>query len=234
MKKLKQTKSSPIIVNVLIITMIAALYFSTSISTPVFGASTDVFYSPPVYRGSKKNTAAIMVEVDYSASKLEDILKTLSKSDTQITFAVSGKWARDNATYLKQMVNDGHEIAVMGYEIEKDGELEWVINDVENSLDTVELICGVRPALYYSGEKRNIPVSAYAAEELGVTHVLCTVDMLCAKGGSEDIISRAKKLSDSSSIILAQPTKAMSESLLEVIKILKSKGLVVTTVSDII
>ncbi len=234
MKKRKQTKGSPIIVNVLIITMIAALYFSTSTSVPAMSATADAFYSPPIYRGNRNNAAALMVTVDYNAASLESILDVLSKSDTQITFAVSGKWARDNGKVLKRMINDGHEIATMGNEADSDGELDWVINDVENSLDIIETVSSVRPTLYYSGENRSIPVSAYAAQKLDVTQVLCTVDLLCAKGSADDIVSRIKKLSDSSSIILAQPTKAMSESLNDIIKILKSKGLAVTTVSDII
>ncbi|MBQ9832816.1 MAG: polysaccharide deacetylase family protein [Clostridia bacterium] len=234
MRTRKQTAASGIVVNVLIITMIAALYFSTSSDVMVPAAAADVFYAPPIYRGQADDAVALQFAVDYQASALEDILDTLSQNDIKLTFAVSGKWARDNAKLLKRIVDEGHEVATMGNDHSSDGNLSWVVSDVEKSLDTVELISGTRPTLYYSGEYRSIPVSSYAAEKLDLTQVLCTVDLLCARGSSADIIQRFEKVCEPSSIILAQPTKAMSESLDDIIKILKSKGLSVTTVSDIL
>ncbi len=234
MKIRKQTAGSGVVVNLLIIAMIAALYFSTSGNDAVNIAATDVFYSPPIYRGSSDDAAAIQFTVNYDAAALDAILDTLSQNNVQVTFAVSGQWANDNVSTLRRIAEDGHELATMGDAPEKDGNLSWVKSDISESLDAIERLCGVRPVLYYSGERRSIPISAHAAKQLGLTHVLCTVDLLAARGGSKDIVSRVKKVSADSSIILAQPTKAMSESLKDVLETLKSKGLSITTVSGIL
>ena len=234
MRKRRKAQLNGTIVNTLIIAMIAMLYISTNQSVVASLVTTDAFYSPPVYRGRDKESVAFMMQVDYEAQLLETILDTLSQSDTRITVAVSGKWAENNPKLLKRMINDGHEIATMGYESDKDGDENWVLNDVAKSLDTVELISGVRPTLYYSGENRNIPVSSHVSKKLSLTQTLCTLDLLCAKGDKHDLLKRAEKIDEKASIILIKPTKAMSESLGGIIEILNTKGIKIAAVSDIL
>lgn len=231
MKAQKRSGLAGFIVNLLIVAMIGALYFTTSGNDAVNVAQ--VFYSPPAYRGQAGNKAALQFAVSWNAASMESILDTLLQEGVQATFAVSGEWVQENRLLLRKMALDGHEIATMGYTPESDGKLSWVKNDIIASLDIIESVTGQRPTIYYLGN-RDIAVSARAAKQLDMTHVLCTVDLLCARGGAEDIVSRVSNVDIDGSIILMQPTKAAGEALLRVIETLRSKGMAVTCTGDVL
>ncbi len=211
--------------------MIAALYALTSGSDAVQTMGT--LYAGPVYRGSSEDAIALEFAVSWDAAAMDDILDTLLDKGVKATFAVSGEYARLCPETVGRIAKDGHELATMGDVATFDGNAAAVREDLEKSLASIRDACGVTPALYYSGT-RSIPDSSRAAKKLGLTHVLCTVDLRCASGGANDIVARGLNEPIIGSIILMQPTRAGSDALPALIEGLSTKGIRVVTVSEVI
>ena len=228
---MKMRKRSGALVNLLLILLIAALYFATS--RPDAAAAVAQLYYAPAYRGRAEDAIALQFAVSWEAASLDSILDALAAHGAKATFAVSGAWAENNAALLLRMAADGHEIATMGNDPSLDGKLSEVQRDVAVSLDKIEAGCGVRPLLYYSGA-RNVTVSARAAKKLGLTHVLSTLDLRCAAGSAEEIKQRGLNDPIEGSILLMQPTAAAAEALPGLLNGFKGKGLEAVRVGDVL
>lgn len=231
MKKHKPGKGFEFTVNALLVALIVTLYLVTG--NPEAQQAMALSYGSPVYRGQGEGKIAIEFTVSWNAQALLGILDTLKANETCVTFAVSGEWAEQNPELLKRMYEDGHELATMGHDPNKDGRLSWVTEDVRRSLEAIESGSGATVHMYYSGS-RNIAVSSGASEALHLTQVLCTTDLLCAKGTAEDIIARALQSPIEGSIVLMQPTSEASKALQGLIDALQEKGIRLTTVKDVL
>jgi len=217
-----------IFTNIFLAVLIIALYHATEQS-----AEWDVLpVSAPVYRGSGEK-AALQFTVSWNAEALSDIIEMLSTQQVKATFAVSGEWAAENPETLRCMAQDGHEIAVMGYYPQMDGSLSWVKEDLRRAINSVEETTGKAPEIYFSGERGKV-VSSMAAKQLGLTHVSCTVDMLCAKGSAKDIIARIPEENIPGGILLLQPTAACAEALEGIIQALNEKGIQPTSTGNVL
>ena len=187
----------------------------------------------PVYKGKRKDCVAIQCAVDWDAAAIEPILDTLREKNTKITFAVSGEWAQRNQDILRRMAAEGHEIATMGFSPEADGSLNFIKNDIGKSLEVINEITGVPAGIYYCG-KRNTKKAVRAAGSLGLKCVVCTVDLVCAKGSASDILHRTFGNTNGGDIILVSPTAAFAGSLPDILDYFDSAGLTVSTVSGTI
>ena len=231
MNKIKRFVYKHTVVNVLLVIMICALYLITAAPT-VTAVMSNTNYGP-IYRGTKGNRIALQFAVSWDASAMDTILNTLDQDVNKITFVVSGDWAKNNQALLKRIAESGHEIGVMGMDPMEDGTLEWVVSDLLSASNLIHEISGVMPRLYYSGT-RNTSISAKAAKKCGMTQVLCTMDVLCARGDAEDILKRALENQIEGSIILMQPTFAAAEALPEIISSYQEKGFGITCTGDVI
>ena len=219
-------KAGHVVSNLLLLLLIAGLYIGTT-------QPETISVSAPVYRGKAQQAVALQFAVSWKASALPGILDILQAEETAATFAVSGKWAEENPDLLRRMANEGHELATMGYDPETDGRLSWVVDDLETSLEIIDGITGIRPKLYYSGG-RSAAVSGRAAEKLGLVQVLCTVDLLCARGDAADILQRVSDAPIPGSIMLMQPTGAAVEALPGVLRALREKGVRPTSTGEVL
>ncbi len=223
-------QKNALFIDLLLLLVVCILFSATDESAPGRIAATTVM--APVYRG-RGDAVAPLCAVSWNASSLPMLLDELREKDVRITFAVSGLWAQENAALLRRMAEDGHEIASMGCDPAFDGKLSEVLDDLHAASSAIEAACGKKPTLYYSGT-RKLNVSSRAAQKAGMAHVQCTVDLLCAKGGSKDILRRASQTAAKGSIILLQPTEALQGAMGELIALFQTKGLNVETVSGIL
>jgi len=212
--------------NIFLAALIIGLYHATQPGNEVIPASA------PAYRG-RGDSVALQFTVSWNAAALSGIMDTLDNSGIKATFAISGEWAEQNQELLCRMAEQGHEIATMGYYPDMDGGLRWVSSDLERGLRATEQACGIRPALYYVGS-RSIAASSIAAKKLGLTQIACTIDLLTAKGGAEDILARLPEQPIEGSIILLQPTAACGEALPGIIAALEQKGLKVSCTGNVL
>lgn len=223
---MQRSKAGHAVSNLLLLLLIAGLYIGTA-------QPQAISVSAPIYRGSAQDAVALQFAVSWNAAALPAILDTLQAQGAQATFAVSGGWAAENPELARRIAAEGHELATMGYAPEEDGRLSWVEKDLEASVTAIEQAAGVKPSLYYSGT-RSATVSARAAKKLGLTQVLCTVDLLCARGSAADIINRVSDTPIPGSIMLLQPTQAAAEALEGVLGALRQKGIEPTTTGKVL
>lgn len=215
-------------VNFVLVGVIALLYLITALpytdAVPTLGTA--------VYKGSEDSKVALQWVVSWSARSLEEILNILKDSNVKATFIVSGEWVNNNQAMLIRMVAEGHEIGTCGMRPNQDGNLSWVSADVIESIGVIEEAGGVSPRLYYSGDRKQ-SVSSRASRQLGLTHVVCTVDLLCSRGGADDIMERLDNVAGGS-IVLMQPTTQAAEALLDLIAELKRRGLTPVSTGELI
>lgn len=210
--------------NIAILAIASLLYFA--LASPAAAPAMKQSKAYPIYRGSARGMASLQCAVTWNAAALDRILDELKAAEVDITFLVSGKWARANPEMLRRMQREGHEIGVMGYEPEKDGRAGFVKQDLQRALDIVESITGERPQTYYCGE-RNSAVSAAAASSLGLCTVLYTVDPDCSCADPELILNRLKGSVSEGSIVCVQPTAGFADALPGIIEYLKNIGLAI-------
>lgn len=219
------------LINILLALIIMLFYIM--VITPAANTAVSILYKAPIYRGRAKSVIAIECAVDWNAAAMPEILDILKQKDVRVTFFVSGKWAAENDVLLKRIVSEGHELGTMGYYTMNSIEGETLELDIKSSLEIINRYAGVMPKLYYSGN-RDIKASSKAANNLGLTHVLCTVDLLSARGDATDMIERALEKPIDGSILLIQPTAAALKALPVCIDALKQKGYTISTVSNAI
>lgn len=218
-------------VNVLIILVIVLLYVVTG--TGVGDNAIAALSSGTVYHGSGEGLVALECAVSWDADVLPDMLDLLEQRNVKITFFVSGAWAKANAATLRRMTEAGHEIGAMGYMPMLDGDEALIRSDVAASAAVIASASGIEPDYYYSG-LRDRAVSLQAANALGMTHVMCSSDLLSARGEPADIASRASEHVFDGSIILFQPTAAAFEALPTILDFIEEQGFAATTVGNVL
>ncbi len=217
------------IVNILLTALMIALYIATT--TPVAQSAMSELYNSPVYRGYQEGVVGMECAVSWNAKALPEFLKVLKEKGIRITFFVSGEWAQENKELLVQMAQDGHEIGTMGQLPMRDGDPDEITADIARSVDVIKTVSGVEPKLYYSGTRR-LSSSTRAANKLGLTHVLCTVDLLSGRGKAQDILLRALDAPFDGSILLIQPTAEAVKALPACISGLEQRGFRIVPVTE--
>ena len=197
-------------VNVLILLVIALLYVVTG--TGLGEDAVSALSNGTAYRGRANGSVAVECLVSWDAQSLPDMLDTLREENVQITFFVSGAWAKAHADTLLTMAEDGHEIGTLGYAPTLDGSANLVAHDIRASVSVIERITG-KPVTCYCSDRRDRDVSARAADQTGLTHVYASSDLLTGRGEAADIVERACKTAFDGSIILLRPTAAAAEAL---------------------
>lgn len=218
-------------VNIFILLMIVLLYVVTG--TGIGDDAIAALSSGTIYRGNGNGMVALECAVSWDAGALSDMLDLLRERDVRITFFISGEWARRNESVLHRMAEDGHEIGTMGYMPMLDGDETLIRSDLEASAAVISSATGVRPTYYYSG-LRDRAVSLRVADELDLTHVLCSCDLLSARGSAEEIAARASERLFDGSIVLFQPTAAAVEALPAILDAAAEQGYAVATVGEVL
>lgn len=224
-------KGKGTLVNLMLLLLIAALYFATS--RPDAAEAVAALSGAPRMRGHAEGRIALQFAMCWNAAAAEDILNTLSEKGTKVTFSVSGAWARENPALLRRMAEEGHELAVMGNDSAADGTVDFLVQDICAALEAVEELCGVSPKLYYSGQ-RHTGNSSRAARKLGLTHVRATKDLRSASGDAAAITARALEEPIAGSILLLMPTASAADALSAVIEGLQKKGLEAVHVGSVL
>ena len=147
------------LVNTVLAAIILGLYFALSLSHRAQPASVSGF---PIYHGNNRQCVAIECAVTWHAAALDEILAVLEERGVRITFAVSGEWVERSPAMLKKIAAQGHEIATMGYAPSKDGGVDFVLKDIQKSLDCIESVLGAAavPTVYYCGSRASGVCSA--------------------------------------------------------------------------
>lgn len=192
----------------------------------------------PIFHGNiSQPKVAFACNVFWGEEFLPDMLQTLSNQNTHITFFIGGSWAKKYPDLLADIANKGHELGNHTYShphpntISKDKNKEQIVK----TEDLVKEITGAKTTLYAPpyGEYNDTVLTA--ADELGYTTIMWTIDTIDWKRPPADIIkNRVIKKLHNGAIILMHPTEPTAKALPELITEIKKAGYTITTVSDIL
>jgi probable sporulation protein (polysaccharide deacetylase family) len=192
----------------------------------------------PIFHGNiSEPKVAFACNVFWGEEFLPDMLQTLSNQNTHITFFIGGSWAKKYPDLLADIANKGHELGNHTYShphpntISKEKNKEQIVK----TEDLVKEITGTKTTLYAPpyGEYNDTVLTA--ADELGYTTIMWTIDTIDWKRPPADIIkNRVIKKLHNGAIILMHPTEPTAKALPELMTEIKKAGYTITTVSDIL
>lgn len=211
---------------------VVVLSFSVPFSTEAYVVSTPAYYSGDKDSGK----VSLMVNVYWGTEFLDDMLTTFEKYDVKTTFFIGGYWAGKNNEMLKKIADKGHEIANHGYFHKDHKKLneEQNRNEIVMTQKLIEGIIGKRTNLFAPPSGSFNDRTLKVADSLGYKTIMWSLDTIDWRDKNTNLIlSRATEKAKSGDLILMHPTKNTAEALDGILKTLKTKGLTVTTVSDV-
>lgn len=190
----------------------------------------------PIYKGNPhKKSVSIMINVAWGNEYIDSILNTLEAEEVYATFFLDGSWLNKNVELAKRIQLAGHELSNHAYSHKNMGDLsdgaarqEMVKTEqlLKEHLDVTNHWFAP-PSGHYDQATVNI------AAELNLKTVLWTIDTVDWKNPEPSwILKKVAKSVEPGSLILMHPTDSSSKALPELIKMIKSKGLHINTVSE--
>lgn len=233
-KNVAQTKFCGAITNVVlsaVLLMLSAVCFSGS------GDPVSAVGETDVYRNGVRGTdcVSLMFNVYENTEIVCDISDLLVEYGAKATFFVGGCWADDNASCLKKLVRDGHEIGNHGYFHKDHAALSFQANKTEiaSCNRVVEVFTGQKPVLFAP------PSGAYgkdcigAADEEGMKTVLWSRDTIDWRDKDAALVfKRATSGVQGGDLVLMHPKEHTYSVLKDVLVYYKNHSLRVVTVSE--
>lgn len=190
----------------------------------------------PIYCGNpNNNSVSLMFNVYMGNEYVEQIIEVLQQNNIKATFFVGGIWVEKNEECFMKIYNSGNELGNHGYWHKDHNKLsdEEQINEIMLTDNLVNRITGVKMTLFAPPSGAFNKNTVNIAETLNYKTIMWSKDTIDWRDqDTRVIISRATKNIQAGDMILMHPTKATAESLKEIINIIKSKNLNVTSVSE--
>lgn len=193
----------------------------------------------PIYNvDTSEAKIAFTMNCAWNADDIDQILATLSKHNTHITFFMVGDWVDKYPDAVKKISEAGHEIANHsdGHKHVNNLSLEENEKEVKLCSDKIETITGKKTTLYRGpyGEYNNSVIQA--AENQKHITIQWSLDTLDYKGlTADEMWARLNGKVKNGDIILSHNgTKHTADSLDKILTNLESNGFKVVTVSDLI
>jgi len=193
----------------------------------------------PIYNvQTEEKKVAFTMNCAWNADDIDTILETLNNNNTKITFFMVGDWIEKFSDAVKKIHEAGHEIASHSDTHPHVNNLTYEenIEEIEKSNDKIEKIIGNRTKIYRApyGEYNDTVIKA--AQDKGYYCIQWNLDTLDYTGltGNEMWNRLESKIKAGDIILSHNGTKHTADSLDMLIKNIKSKGLEVVRISDLI
>lgn len=192
----------------------------------------------PISHGNTNSPKiAFACNVFWGEEFLPDMLNTLDKENSKITFFIGGSWAKRYPDLLKDIASRGHELGNHTYSHPHPNNLTKQQN--QEQITRTEVLVyentNIKTTLYappYGEYNDNVLA---AAADLGYTTIMWSIDTIDWQRPPVEVLkNRVLKKIHNGAIILMHPTDPTAKALPELIKELKAKGYTITTVSDIL
>ncbi|WP_235550025.1 polysaccharide deacetylase family protein [Paenibacillus sp. Soil766] len=191
----------------------------------------------PVYKGnSKKPMVSFMINVAWGNEFLDSMLETLRKENVRATFFFDGSWLKKNTEMAKRILSEGHEVSNHAYS-HKDMRTISRSKAVEEISKTEDLLkqLGVKNSLFAPPSGYFNQETIQVASEFKLQTVLWTFDTIDWKNpGAARILERLSNNVEPGTLILMHPTVSSRDALPGMISLVKKKGLVLGTVTDLL
>lgn len=192
----------------------------------------------PIYRGNpEKNMVAFLINVSWGTEHIPEILNILKENKVKATFFIEGKWAKENADYVKMIDEQAHVIGNHAFDHPDMARLSNQANleQISQTNEIIKAITGKTPKWFAP------PSGSYTDEVVQVAHnmnmetILWTVDTIDWKNPSVSVmLNRVNSKVHQGATILMHPTPSIVEGLEPLIKNLKEKGLQIGTVETLL
>ncbi|WP_159884304.1 polysaccharide deacetylase family protein [Paenibacillus puerhi] len=192
----------------------------------------------PVYKGNPgKPLVAFMINVAWGDEYLPQMLATLEKEGIRATFFLDGMWLSKNVAMAKTIAEKGHELGNHAYSHKNMSTLSRAQNETE-IVKTEKLLkeqVGVSGGLFAppSGDYNQTTVDV--AHSLGLRTILWTLDTVdWKKPPADSIVRKIAARVEPGTLILMHPTASSRDALDGMIRSIRSKGLQLGTVSEVL
>lgn len=199
----------------------------------------DQLGAQPIYRGNPKKPAmSFMINVAWGNEYLDSMLKTLDKHGVKTTFFLDGSWVKRFPEEAKKIAAHGHEIGNHAYshpDMNKLG-VARIHQEINRTQEVIYKTLGIKPALFAppSGSF-NLKVVEIAQSSFQMKTILWTADTVdWQKPPAGAVVQKISRLMGNGVLVLMHPTAASEGSLDQLLTIAKQKGLMPTTVSEVI
>lgn len=189
-----------------------------------------------IYHGNQNSSnISLMINIYWGDDFIQPMLNVLKNNNVKTTFFIGGVWASKNEDMLKNILNDGHELANHGYYHKDQDKISAQSNfdeisqthDLVKNLTDYEMNLFAPPSGAYNSTTVNI------ANSLGYRTIMWTRDTIDWRDQDKNLIySRAIKNAKGGDLILMHPTAKTLEALPDIIHHLKNLGFNLTTVSN--
>ncbi len=183
---------------------------------------------------------ALTFNVRPGTGSLTRILATLAEAEVVATFFLSGEWAEQNPQTVRQIIDGGHEIGIVGYRAVPLVRLssEEIREELQRARQVLLDVFGLQIHYLRPADGRFNDQLIQEALRQGLTPVKWSLDSWDSRNASAGflvrrVISRARP----GGIVLLHADDqipATPEALPEIIGTLKSRGFVVTTLSELL
>lgn len=219
--------------NVIIgVVVIGVLFFSITSGSVSVALSKNA-----TYKGTSTENVSLMINVYWGNEFIEPMLDILKENAVTTTFFVGGTWVKDNEILLKKIYDNGNEIANHGYFHKDHKKLSADRNreEIEVTHKLVKSILDIDMKLFAPPSGAFNKTTLSEADKLGYETIMWTHDTIDWRDqDTSKIFSRATKKTEAGDLILMHPTKCTMETLDKIIKTLKTKGLNITPVSQVL
>ncbi|OUM88386.1 MAG: hypothetical protein BAA01_08435 [Bacillus thermozeamaize] len=192
----------------------------------------------PIYRGNpQKPMVGLMINVAWGEEHLPAMLEILREEQVKATFFLDGSWAKKNPEWVKAIDQQGHEIGNHAYShpaMSKLNESEME-RQISQTNQVIEQVIGNKPRYFAppSGDFNQQVVEV--AHRQGMLTILWTLDTVdWKKPAPELILKRIVPEVSNGNLILMHPTSPTVQALKPMIRQIRSKKLLLGTVSDVL
>ncbi|CAM3895269.1 polysaccharide deacetylase family protein [Cohnella lubricantis] len=190
----------------------------------------------PIYRGNPdKPMVGLMINVAWGNEHLKPILDTLREEKVSATFFFDGSWLNKNADLAQEIVRQGHEASNHAYTHPNMSSLGVARQrqEIERTEALLKTKLGVTNRWFAPPSGDYNEQTIRAASDYGLKTVMWTLDTVDWKNPpASSVITKVRARVQAGTLILMHPTQTTEESLGEIIRLIRSKGLVPGTVSE--
>lgn len=191
----------------------------------------------PIFRGNpEKPMVSLLINVAWGDEFIPPILKILDDNKVKATFFFDGSWTKKSPDLAKMIYNKGHEIGNHAYshpDLQKRSRSE-TMEEITKTNDIIFETLNVQTKWFGPPSGSFNQQTIDVAHELKMKTILWTVDTVdWRKPEPTEMVNRVVSKVENGSMILMHPTDPVAKGLDRMIREIKSKGLHIGTVSDL-
>lgn len=191
----------------------------------------------PIYRGHPdKDMVALLINVSWGSEYIPSILHILKEHKIKATFFIEGKWAKENADYVKMINEQGHVIGNHAYNHPEMARLsaKEIKEQINRTNEIIEAIIGETPEWFAppSGSFNNQVVKT--ADNMNMETILWSVDTIDWKNPSASVMmNRVISNIHPGATLLMHPTSSIDQGLDSLITTIKKEGYKIGTIDTL-